>query len=177
MLCERCNKKKSTVIYRENISGRIRVLRLCGDCADTLEAAGELEEISAAFAGFSSPFFRPEEGAITLPLPFAPRGRSATPPGKCPLCQATLSEIATTGKVGCARCYETFGDALGAVLRSVHGKAEHTGRTSAGWRAKREKMERLSNLRLQLKDAVVAEQFEAAAGLRDQIRSLEAETV
>lgn len=179
MLCERCNKKKSTVIYRENLSGRVRVLRLCGECAEILESAGELEEISAAFAGFSSPLFQSEEGCGAIP--FLPRAavsgrKSVTPPAKCPLCLSTLSDIAATGKVGCAQCYDTFGEALQAQLRSVHGKSEHAGRTTAGWRARREKLERLSVLRQNLKDAIVAEQYETAAGLRDEIRAIEAET-
>lgn len=191
MLCERCNKKKSTVIYRENISGHIRVLRLCGDCADVLEAAGELEEVSAAFASFSSPLFRADDSG-TLPFLTPTGGKVAppnsskrtstpargevSPPGKCPLCGSTLADIATTGKAGCAACYDAFGEALHALLRSVHGKAEHVGRTTAGFRAKREKLERLALLRQNLKDAIVSEQYEAAAGLRDEIRALEAET-
>ena len=39
MLCEKCNKKKVTVFYRESINGRNRALRLCNECTDALEQA------------------------------------------------------------------------------------------------------------------------------------------
>ena len=46
---------------------------------------------------------------------------------------------------------------------------------SAGHRARAQKIERVATLRKRLKEAVSTEQFENAAQLRDQIRSLEAE--
>ena len=178
MLCERCNKKKATVFYRENIGGRVKALRLCGECAEVLEQAGELEDISAAVAGFISPFFLSDEGIFNLP--FHPFTEGATGTGtsqrrKCPLCGATAEDIGRMGKVGCATCYEVFADELTGAIRSAHGRAEHTGRVSAGYRARMEKVERLAKLKKQLKEAVVNEQYESAAGLRDEIRALEAE--
>lgn len=178
MLCERCNKKKATVFYRENIGGRIKALRLCGECAEVLEQAGELEDISAAVAGFASPFFLSDEGIFALPFHILSQGtaRAGTSPARqCPICGATVGDIAKAGKVGCATCYGVFTEELSGAIRSAHGKAEHTGRISAGYRARMEKTERLAGLRKQLKEAVASEKYEAAAGLRDQIRALEAE--
>jgi protein-arginine kinase activator protein McsA len=60
-------------------------------------------------------------------------------------------------------------------LGMIHGRLQHTGRTSAGYRARAEKAERLVKLRKQLKDAVASEQYESAAALRDKIRGLETE--
>ncbi len=178
MVCERCNKKKATVFYRENISGRVRALRLCADCTEILEAAGELEDISAAIAGFTSPFFRIEETGIALPLRVSESNTARTGTavsGKCPLCGVSAGEIASTGRVGCARCYEVFDDLLGGAIRAMHGKVVHTGRVSAGFRERQERVERLSRLKRRLKEAVAAEQFETAVGLRDEIRGLEAD--
>ena len=176
MICERCNKKKVAVLYRENAGGRVRVMRLCGECAEALEQAGELEEVSAAVSGFSSPALFADEG--NLPLPFQglhseqPR-RSA--PSACAVCGATVEDISAVGRVGCAACYTVFSSELSRAIRSAHGRAEHTGRISAGYRARLEKTERLTGLRKQLKEAVSQENYESAAGLRDTIRALEAE--
>ena len=178
MLCERCNKKKATVFYRENINGHIKALRLCGDCAQILEQAGELEDISAAVAGFLSPFFLSDEDTYSLPFHQIPQEspQSGTRPiRKCPTCGASWSDIATAGKVGCPTCYTIYADELASTIRASHGKAEHTGRVSAGYRARLEKTERLAGLKKQLKEAVAGEKYEMAAGLRDQIRALEAE--
>lgn len=178
MVCERCNKKKVAVLYRENVSGRVRALRLCGDCAETLEQAGELEDVSAAVAGFAAPQFLVEEGSYPLPfhgLRGADGRMGGGSPRACAVCGATMEDISAAGRVGCAACYTIFGGELAGVIRSAHGRAEHTGRVSAGYRARLEKTERLANLRKQLKDAVAQEKYETAAGLRDNIRALEAE--
>jgi protein arginine kinase activator len=188
MTCERCNQKSVSVIYRESIGGRERSLRLCGECADALEAAGELEDVSAAVAGMTAPRFPSEESRFTLPLRKPTAANGTTPAAvPCPLCGSTAEELAATGRVGCAACYtlhgklhgelhgERHGGLLESVIRAAHGRAEHTGRVSAGYRARRERETRLAGMRQQLKEAVSREDYESAADLRDGIRRLEAE--
>lgn len=172
MLCERCNKKKATVFYRESMGGQVRTLRLCGDCAEALEQAGELEDVSAAVAGFISPYFLSDESVFPFPFHNLLKGAVSC---ACPVCGATVGDIATAGKVGCGTCYTIFSGELAGTIRQAHGKAEHVGRTSAGYRARLEKTERLTDLKKQLRDAVACENYESAVGLRDEIRALEAE--
>ena len=179
MLCDRCNKKKATIFYRENLGGRVKALHLCGECVEILEQAGELEDISAAVAGFISPFFVAEELSIPIPFPSksypAERLGGSAPQKKCPTCGASAEDINRAGRVGCAHCYTAFSEELCGVMTAAHGRAEHTGRVTSAHRAKAEKAVRLTKLKKQLKDAVTNEQYEIAAGLRDQIRGLEAE--
>lgn len=175
MLCERCNQKKATVFYRENIGGRVRAWRLCGECAEALEKAGELEDMSTAISGFMSPFFQSDETFYVFPM--ISNKRESAPSGgrKCDVCGITFAEITASGKLGCAACYKAFPDELSYLLRSMHGVTEHRGRVSAGYRIRQEKARRLVGLKKQLREAVAAERFEAAAELRDTIRALEAE--
>ena len=63
MQCERCNKKKATVFYRENINGRVKALRLCGDCVEVLEQAGELEDMGTVLSGVPSPLLVSEDAS------------------------------------------------------------------------------------------------------------------
>lgn len=174
MQCERCNKKKATVFYRESIGGRVRALRLCEECAEALEQAGELEDMSIPLSGSLSPFLRGEEGFLSLPFhkvsPSDARGTAK----KCALCGAGYAELAAGGKVGCPACYTVFSEELSKVILAAHGRVEHRGRLSAGFRAWRERLSRLEELRELLKQAVEAEEYERAAGLRDEIRGLEA---
>lgn len=174
MQCERCNKKKATVFYRENIGGRVKALRLCGECADLLEEAGELEEMGTSLSGMLSPLFMAEEILFPIPLPCSPSDRGRAAERKCPTCGAVFSELAAAGRMGCAGCYTAFAPELTDVIRAAHGRVEHRGRVSAGHRARMERTARLEALRQQLKQAVEAEEYERAAGLRDEIRSLEA---
>ena len=175
MTCERCNKKKVSILYRESAGGRVRALRLCGECAEVLEQAGELEEVSSTVAGFILPQFLSDEGS--LPLPFRRVAQATGTPSarSCAICGASMEDIADTGRVGCSACYTVFSDELAGIIRSAHGRGEHAGRVSAGYRLRLEKGERLAGLKRQLKEAVSQENYEAAAGLRDNIRALEAE--
>ena len=175
MICERCNKKKVAVLYRESAGGRVRAMRLCNECAESLEQAGELEEVSAAVAGFISPQFLSDESNVLPPFYGLGRAEGNPSPHACAVCGATMEDIAAVGRVGCAACYTLFSGELAGAIRSAHGRAEHAGRVSAGFRARLEKAERLTGLKKQLKDAVSLENYETAAGLRDTIRSLEAE--
>ena len=178
MLCERCNKKKIAVLFRENVNGNIRSMQLCHDCADLLGSTRELEHVGLEVAGSVSPFSQNDEIDLPLSVYYSPARASQSPSGtpeKCRGCGMTWEEIVKAGKVGCAVCYAVYADELSEAIHSAHGPAEHKGRCSAGHRARAQKMERVATLRKRLKEAVSTEQYENAAQLRDQIRSLEAE--
>ena len=168
MQCERCNKKKATVFYRENINGRIKALRLCGDCVEVLEQAGELEDMGTVLSCRPSPLLHDEECAA--PLPLISDGISRT----CPRCGGVFSEMAERGRLGCPACYAAFSAELTLPLQALHGRVSHEGRVSAGYRARKETERRVSALRSQLTAAVGAEEYERAAALRDEIHRLEA---
>lgn len=171
MQCERCNQKRVTVHYRENRNGKIRALKLCGDCAEHLERAGELEDMSVPLYGIHTPSFFAEDEIMPLPMSDHPaaihRGER-----RCSVCGTEISEIMTAGLVGCSACYESFSSELTAPLGVLHGQAVHRGKVSAGYRNKLERMRRLEELKKQLKAAVSEEEFEQAAALRDEIREL-----
>ena len=171
MQCQRCNKKKATVFYRENIGGRVKALRLCGDCAQVLEQAGELEDMGTVLSVSPSPLLPAEEGSSPLPpSPIATDKSSAS----CPHCGGDFTAMAASGQLGCPACYTVFAAELAAPLRILHGRVSHVGRVSAGYKARKETERRLLGLRERLKAAVSAEEYEQAAALRDEIRGLEA---
>ena len=85
-----------------------------------------------------------------------------------------MRDFRASGRLGCARCYGAFEQSLKDLLRRVHGSATHVGRSYAG--ADEPALERdatLTDLRGRLADAIRDEQFEIAATLRDQIRTME----
>ena len=93
---------------------------------------------------------------------------------RCSYCGTSLRDFRASGRLGCARCYGAFEQSLKDLLRRVHGSATHVGRRYQG--ADEPALERgatLSELRGRLDDAVRSEEFELAATLRDQIRTLE----
>jgi protein arginine kinase activator len=61
------------------------------------------------------------------------------------------------------------------MLKNMHRGTVHTGKVPAKLAGARQRNQELAKLREELDRAVVAEQFEEAAGLRDRIRRLENE--
>ncbi len=172
MLCEKCKKRTATVFYNENLNGKMRSYSLCGECAAKLHEKGDLQDITSMVDSFADPFSELHDhlfgGFFGLP---SLRVRSDSK--KCNGCGSSFSEICECGKVGCPECYRTFGEELAQTLRSVHGTTTHTGAVPARHRARRAKEEQLKALKKQLQEAIQKEDFEKAATLRDNIRTLE----
>ena len=95
---------------------------------------------------------------------------------KCPDCASTFARIRGSGRVGCPTCYRIFADEFAPTLRTVHGTTTHTGAVPARHRARRAKAEKLKQLKRQMQEAIAKEDFEAAATLRDEMKSLEEST-
>lgn len=47
----------------------------------------------------------------------------------CPRCGTTIDDLYRNGLMGCATCYEVFGDVVSRALVVLHGTSEHTGKT------------------------------------------------
>ena len=62
---------------------------------------------------------------------------------------------------------------LRLLLQALTGCVSHRGQAPASKRRRRERAERLAQLKLSLKEAVLTEAYEDAAMLRDEIRALE----
>lgn len=43
------------------------------------------------------------------------------PPLVCPSCGLSAALLHDTGRMGCARCYETFADMVAEAVRELHG--------------------------------------------------------
>lgn len=165
MKCERCNQREATVFFEQTVNGHTKSMHLCAECAGAVKKEGLFD---------STPFTLGTELFGDL-FGFTAPTRAVSTAKSCPDCGATFAAIRREGKVFCPRCYETFAEELSPTIRSLHGKAAHTGRVPRESREVREKQSKLSTLREQLKNAVAAEQYEEAARLRDEIRTLEKE--
>lgn len=172
MLCEKCKKRTATVFYNENINGKVCSYSLCGECAARLHEKGEIRDITSMIGSFADPFSELQDhffsGFFGLPSQKALHTER-----KCPDCGSSYHEISASGRVGCARCYDTFADELSRSIQSIHGTTSHTGAVPARERAKKERGEYIKSKKEELQDAVRREDYESAARLRDEIRQLE----
>lgn len=99
----------------------------------------------------------------------------AAGPMRCDSCGLTLQEFADSGKLGCDNCYSTFQKYLTPVLKRIHGAGSHSGKIPVRSGDRLAVKRRLDSLRVKLKEAVAAEEYEKAAEYRDMIRAMEQE--
>ncbi len=181
MLCERCKKNEATVFYRESVNGKERSLSLCADCAEKARKKGELEDgfMKNGFFGggfFDDPFADADKlfgslfGVKTLP------GAKTEKAKKCSLCGATFRDLMNEGKAGCPECYRTFAEEFAPTISRIHGTTSHVGGAPSAFRRNREQKEKIHTLEAELKSAVKEENYERAAQLRDELRSLRGES-
>jgi protein arginine kinase activator len=96
------------------------------------------------------------------------------PDVKCARCNMAYAAFKKTGLLGCAECYQAFREPLATLLNRVHGRAQHVGRVPKGAETHIAIKHNVDRLRQELSKAISEEEYETAAGLRDQIRALNA---
>jgi len=176
MLCQNCNQHQATTHIKRFIGGRAEEFHLCPNCARESGLLGDGPnlfgqsfpdfgfQLSDLFSGFLGSSVKQQPAALA-------------PAARCGMCGASLQEIAKTGRVGCAKCYEAFYAQLEPTLQRIHSSLEHAGKTpedgNPDLRLRREREQTLAALREQIAQAVKSEEYEEAARLRDEIRRLE----
>jgi len=91
----------------------------------------------------------------------------------CPKCGMSFEEFQSSGKLGCANCYELFQNRLDPLLKRLHGSTRHHGKVPGTIEKERNKSMEIERLREQLDEAIKNEEYEKAAQIRDEIRLLE----
>ena len=91
----------------------------------------------------------------------------------CEKCGMTYEEFKKTGRLGCANCYEAFGEQINSMLEGIHGHAHHVGKAPEYLEQELRFKQKLRDLRHRMEEAISTENFEEAAALRDEIRALE----
>ncbi|GAB4517975.1 MAG: UvrB/UvrC motif-containing protein [Phycisphaerales bacterium] len=102
------------------------------------------------------------------------RREREAPASRCGTCGLSFNEFRNKGLLGCADCYRHFEPALGPLLQRSHeGGASHCGKVPSRAGEALGRQQRLAHLRKELAMAVELEQYEEAARLRDEIRTIE----
>ncbi len=151
MICDKCKKRQATVHRKIMINGIYAERHLCSECARDYDS--ELDLLTPA--SILSSMFTTVEG------PTAKR---------CKTCGTTATEFKRTGRVGCADCYNALSDSVLPMIKRVQGSVSHVG--SAPTPTVKPKTE-LETLKMELSEAVRAEDYKKAAILRDKIKEIE----
>ncbi len=166
MKCQKCGANNANTHVKTIINGEFKEYDLCSECAHKLGYTNVFADMDNDFSSLLGSFF-------TNVLP------ARTQATRCEFCGSTYAEIAKTGQVGCAHCYELFADQLYPSIRRIHGNTTHCGKNSGKQAAQVQKPaemtkeQQIAELKKQLDAAVQEQDFERAAELRDKIKEME----
>ena len=158
-MCSVCKVKPATVFFT-NVSSENKFvnLNLCDDCA---KAKGFNDPTSFAMADLMLGLGAAQEieQAVGAEL-------------KCPRCGFSQADFKKSGRLGCPECYRTFAEGLAGLLKTMHKGTRHVGKTPEALRQSRENVDRLKLLQKKLAKAITDEDYEGAAALRDEIKTV-----
>jgi protein arginine kinase activator len=161
--CQSCGKAAAKYHFKKWENNVETDISLCETCAEAkgLTPAGKKK------AGLAETLGDMLEGMEGV-------GEGAVGSVQCRVCGLLYSTFRQTGRLGCPQCYVAFEKQLRPILRRVHGAVRHTGKAPAGDDEHAARRQELRRLQDDMERAVGREDFEAAAQLRDRIRTLKA---
>jgi protein arginine kinase activator len=154
--------KKATMHVREIVNLKQREVHLCEQCARERNLLADPPAPQLDLKALMN---------LLIPPIHALSGAESAIEPLCPKCGLTYASFKSEGRLGCEHDYETFRTILEPLLERVHRAVAHTGKIPVAAR----KAAQIEDLRGQMKAAVVVEDYEQAARLRDLIRQREAE--
>ncbi|MEA3209211.1 MAG: protein arginine kinase activator [Chthoniobacter sp.] len=158
MNCDVCKQNPATVFLTQIVDGKMQKVNLCESCS---KEKGVTDPTGFALAD------------LLLGLGAAQEIEKGSGVTKCPACGFSQADFKKTGRLGCAQCYETFGEALTTLIKQMHKGTEHTGKVPQRLLQTMERENQLKELQRTLRKAVASEDYESAAQIRDQIRKFE----
>ncbi|MBN1515398.1 UvrB/UvrC motif-containing protein [Candidatus Sumerlaeota bacterium] len=174
MMAHRCRvcDKQATHKFTRIVNGKIEEQYYCAEHADQyneyVKKPDMQQVLNAMLKSLMENADDPEAGALVEV------DESKADDIVCGHCGLTYSEYRKTLMLGCARCYESFGERLQKDLQRYHGAVEHVGRRPGRMADSRnERIRSLSELRRRMEESIHREDFREAARLRDAIRELE----
>lgn len=163
MTCDQCGSGDAVVHLTQIVNNQMSTFHLCEKCAAEKGLETTPEPANFPLTDFLAQMGEGDAGS-------ADAGQDLL----CGFCGLSFKDFRETGRLGCPHCYASFESPLRALLRRIHGGTQHMGKVYLPPDPSSTEMEkRLETLRRKLQRAVETEDFERAARLRDEIRTLE----
>ncbi len=163
MNCDECKQNPATVHLTEMYNGQKTETHLCSACAAKkgllMYDPGQLN-LPNLLGGFLG-----GHNGLT--------GYTAPPKASCPSCGIDFKEVRQSGKLGCPDCYQAFAQELETALKRIHGNSQHTGKIPSRGGEKLRIKRQVVELKAQLQEAIMAEDYEKAAEIRDLMKDAE----
>lgn len=157
MKCDQC-EKEATVHLTQVVEGVVKKIHLCETCAAQsgfdIQGPVSITDILLGMGGEQTPTRRPSSER------------------ECPRCLMKRSDFKKSGRLGCPECYGVFSEDLVPLVKAMHRSQQHSGKVPAGEGERARLNAVIAQTQNELDQAIAAEEFEKAAGLRDQLQSL-----
>ncbi len=170
MICQECNKRPATLHFTKIINGEKEQFHFCEQCA---QEKGELYMFNNT-SGFSinnllAGLFNIDPSIQQHQDPFEKQEVL-----QCDHCSMTFNQFLKVGRFGCSHCYTVFKDELTPIFKRLHGgNWSHHGKIPKRIGGTMHIKKNIEDLKMQLQQLIVAEEFEKAALVRDEIRLLD----
>ena len=163
MKCEKCGINTATTHIKSIVNGVLREIHLCPVCASK-QGYGDISNMN--FAGMLASMFGDN---LQISNGFNDK--------KCPQCNQTFSQIAKSGKVGCAECYNVFTDDIKGILKGFGVTRSYTGSLPNQIANFTSSLNDRVALQEKLNKAIQEENYEKAAVYRDKLKMLENQSI
>ncbi len=159
MKCDICGSNNA-VIHIQQIFEETEInLQICENCAREKGLTLDNKEIGKSLKVLLSNF---EEIKKVID--------SKNEKKTCPVCGTDFQTLKKECTAGCENCYTVFSDYLVNFYKSAAGSAQHQGKNPGKVSLLIRKKKNRDRLEQELETAVIKEDFEKAALLRDRIR-------
>lgn len=158
MKCEVCHQRNADIVFKTVAGGHVATRAMCLVCAQKMQ-----QDMIKMFMELG---FTPDE---KTEAPAPQEAQFTMPSFLCAQCGRPYDQLDENTMAGCASCYE----ALQTDLAVHFQKDEHTAMAIANANHNEAiEADAVSEIKYRLLEAVVKEDFEAAALLRDKIRQM-----
>ena len=150
-ICEKCGENPADIHIRQIINDKETGLYICSKCAETMKKKFlSFLKVNNFITSMMQQVETNDENKV------------------CSFCKFDINKIRKLGRVGCAMCYETFEKELEPIVAKMN---INRSRININEKAQSE----VEKLQTQLNKAVLEEEYEKAAELRDKITLLKGE--
>jgi len=154
--CSHC-QKPATIHLTQIINNQIKKLDFCESCPHQKGVTDP--------AGFS----------LTELLAQSEQDLAPSPQSEltCPSCGFSPGDFKQHGRFGCPDCYDSLAEFIEPMLAKMHRGTNHSGKVPQGMLERIQLQRRIRQAEAALQEAIDEENYEEAARLRDELKSLQ----
>ena len=168
MFCDDCGKNMATIFITQIENNKVVRKKLCEECArQSLMPQNALEFLALVPQMLSQAYETGWELQVSEDLKEEVL--------ICEECATTITDVKETGKMGCPECYGAFAGPLMSLIRDIQVSDQHMGKIPLRSSELVQLKRKLVDLMNKLKVLVESEDFEVAAEVRDEIKTVEAQ--